>query len=167
MANKHVGDHGFIALHLGLHCLGGLDRLRGLAQLNDGGAEGFASRDDHRLADPEAFFQLGQIGDAQRKADVWRGRCYNRGSIRQVASVLERIVANRHRCSGDRVAAARRVGGGRGVGGVGLFLVEGDGGTLALEFIGGNLLEGFVVGGVALVGGADGRCKEAEGVPGS
>ncbi len=116
-----------------------------------------------------AGLQLGQIGDAQGKADVG-GHCRdNGGSIRQVAGVLERVVANRHGVGGDSVAASRRVCGGRGVGGVGLLLslVEANGGTLALKLGKGNLLEGFVVGSVALVGSAPsaaGRCKEAEGV---
>ncbi len=69
---------------------------------------------------------------------------------------MERVVAHRHSGSGDGVAATRRVRGDRGVGGVGLFLVEGDSGALALEFVSGNMLEGFVVGSVALVGGVAG-----------
>ncbi len=64
------------------------------------------------------------------------------------------------------MAAARRVGGVRGVGGGCLLLVEVDGGMLSLELGGGDLLECLVVGFVALVRGAGRRGKEAEGVSG-
>ena len=79
---------------------------------------------------------------------------------------MQRVVGHRHGRRRDRVGAARRVRGGRGAGGVGPLLGEGDGGALALELGGGDLLEGFVVVRVALAGRAARRGKEAEGVAG-
>ena len=94
-------------------------------------------------------------------------RCNNGGCIRQMLPrVLKRVVAHHHGRGGDRVAAARRVGGGRGVDGSRLLLVQANGRALPLELGRGNLLERIVVGPVALFRGAVGRCKEAEGVPG-
>ena len=46
VAREHVGDLGLILPHLGLLCLGALDRRRGLAQIGDGGGQGFATMVD-------------------------------------------------------------------------------------------------------------------------
>ncbi len=71
-------------------------------RIKEGVSQEVLRRDDRRLAAPEAFFQLGQIDDAQGKADVRGRRRDDGGCIRQMPCVLQRVVAHDHGRGGDR-----------------------------------------------------------------